>query len=208
MNSRGAERSNPLEELIGSGVVVAVVGPSGAGKDSVMNHARERLGSLVSEVTFIRRIITRPPNEDMEDHDSVDDLSFERMIADHAFAVHWSANGLHYGLPVSMDRMVRAGGVVVANVSRAVIPALRGRYAHILPVIITAPSHVLAERLVARGRENCEEIISRLGRADAQELAVEGAVTISNDSDLANASEKFLAVLRKAAAWSDVGDTV
>jgi len=208
VSSKVSERTDPPEELIGSGVVVAVVGPSGAGKDSVMNHARERLGALASEVSFIRRIITRPMDGNTEDHDSVDAAAFERLIAEDAFAAYWSANGLRYGLPASVDTIVRAGGVVVANVSRAVIPALRDRYAHVLPVVITAPAHILAQRLETRGRESREEVAARLERADAQELAVEGAVTIVNDGDLADASEKFLTILRKAAAWSDVGDTV
>jgi len=208
VNFMMSERTDPPEDLIGGGVVVAVVGPSGAGKDSVMNHARERLGDLAKDVSFVRRVITREANRNTEDHDSVDEEKFQRMVAEGAFAAHWFANGLSYGLPVSMDRFVEGGGIVVANVSRAAIVQLRQRYAYVLPVVITAPADVLAERLRKRGREGTEAIAERLKRAEASELAVEGEMTIVNDGTLDEASEKFIAALRKARAWSDVADSL
>jgi len=203
-----SERTNPPEKLIGGGVVVAVVGPSGAGKDSVMNHARERLGELAKDVSFVRRVITRLPDGATEDHDSVDEATFLRLVVEGAFASHWFANGLHYGLPASMDGSIRTGNVAVANVSRAAIAQLRERYAYVLPIVITAPAEILAGRLRNRGREGAEAIAERLKRAEARELAVEGEVTIVNDGTLAEASEKFVAALRKARAWSDVADSV
>jgi len=201
-------RTEPSKELIGRGLVVAVVGPSGAGKDSVMNHARKRLGDLGKDVVFIRRVITRLPDGTTEVHDSVDEATFQRMVVEGAFAAHWNANGLCYGLPVSMDRIVEGGGVAVANVSRAAVTQLVSRYANVLPVVITAPADVLAKRLHSRGREASEAITARLKRAEARELALEGALTIVNDGTLDEASEKFIAALRKARAWSDVADSL
>lgn len=208
MSAKVVERTDPPEELIGSGVLVAVAGPSGAGKDSVINYARERLVGRAEEVTFVRRSITRAVDLGAEDYEALDEETFERQRAEDAFAAYWHANGLTYGLPISMDKVLLGGGVVVANVSRAIIPGLRERYAHVLPVIITAPAVVLAERLKVRGRESGAEVVSRLERAEASQLVVDGAVVILNDGDLAIAGEKFLLALRKAAAWSDVGDTV
>lgn len=159
------------EKLIGSGVVVAVVGPSGAGKDPVMNFARGRLGALADEVIFMRRVITRPTDGDTEDHDGVDEETFNRLKDEGAFAASWRANGLSYGLRANMDDTVRAGGVVVANVSRAAIPALRERYAHVLPVIVTAPAAVLSrapQGARSKATTRCSPVLSarkqRLGR--------------------------------------------
>lgn len=207
MSAEVAERSDPPEGQSGRGVVVAVVGPSGAGKDSVMNHARERLGDLGRDVFFVRRVITRPADGTTEDHDSVDEALFRQMVADGAFAAHWSANGLHYGLPAAMDLIVANGGIAVANVSRAAIAQLRQRYAHVLVLVITAPAEVLAERLRRRGREGSEAIAQRLKRAEAGALIVDCAMTIVNDGSLDEASGAFIAALRKARAWSAAADS-
>lgn len=189
-----AERSPSPAGLIGPGAVIVVAGPSGAGKDSVMKAARERLDPALP-ASFIRRIITRPADGDAEDHDSVDAETFRRMSADGAFAIQWEAHGLLYGLPASMDKFVASGGVAVANVSRGVIPQLRRRYAHVVPVVVTASVPVLAERLMRRGRESAEAVGARLRRAVAQDLQIAGAETIVNDGSLEDAAEQFAALI-------------
>lgn len=204
MERARAETPFPIRQ----GVFVAVAGPSGAGKDSVMQYARDRLGSLAADIVFARRVITRPMEAGSEIHDSLDETAFEKAEAKGSFAASWRANGLCYGLPAELDDVARAGQVVVANVSRAVIPTLSERYINFQAVIITAPRDVLADRLAARGRESREELLQRLERADATELQVPDALVIDNSGPLEDAGEKFLAILRKAAAWSDVCDTV
>ncbi|KFB08321.1 phosphonate metabolism protein/1,5-bisphosphokinase (PRPP-forming) PhnN [Nitratireductor basaltis] len=204
MERARAETPFPIRQ----GVFVAVAGPSGAGKDSVMQYARERLGALAGDVVFARRVITRPMEADSEEHDSLEVEAFERAERDGCFAASWRANGLCYGLPAELDDIARAGQVVVANASRAVIPALGERYVNFQPVIITAPREVLADRLAARGRESRAELLQRLERAHSSELQVPQALVIDNSGPLEQAGEKFLAVLRRAAAWSDVCDTV
>jgi len=117
------------------------------------------------------------------------------MSADGAFAIQWEAHGLLYGLPASMDKFVASGGVAVANVSRGVIPQLRRRYAHVVPVVVTASVPVLAERLMRRGRESAEAVGARLRRAVAQDLQIAGAETIVNDGSLEDAAEQFAALI-------------
>ncbi|WP_163272479.1 phosphonate metabolism protein/1,5-bisphosphokinase (PRPP-forming) PhnN [Chelativorans alearense] len=209
MVSASIERAQAQEPFpVRQGVFVAVAGPSGAGKDSVMDYARQRLGPLAGEIVFARRIITRPMDAGGEDHDTLDETAFERARAAGRFALSWRANGLSYALPAEIDGTMRSGGVAVANVSRAVIPALEERYAHVLPVIVTAPPEVLADRLSRRGRETREEVLARLARGADSELKVEDATVIDNSGPLEAAGERFLTVLRKAAAWSDVCDMV
>lgn len=173
-----------------------------------MSYARERLGKIEGDVVFARRAITRPMEAGSEEHDTFDETAFEKEKAAGRFALSWHANGLSYGLPVNLDNAMRAGRVVVANVSRSVIPELRERYAHVSPVIVTAPRQILAERLARRGRETPEDVLSRLSRGTASELAVAGALVIDNSGPLEEAGEFFLDALRKAAAWSDICDMV
>src|SRR5690606_1406346 len=80
-------------------------------------------------------------------------------------ALSWAAHDLHYGLPLALDDDIAAGRVVVANLSRGMIPALLARYPDALVVNVTAERDVIARRLANRGRETTESIRSRLDRS-------------------------------------------
>ena len=148
---------------IGPGKLVLVVGPSGAGKDTLLGLARDACADDPN-IVFARRVVTREASvaEDNEQM-SVDD--FRGAQARGAFAVHWEAHGHAYGLPRSIEADIRAGRTVVANVSRTVISALRQAYANVMVVSVTAPADVLAERLARRKRGSDGSIAQRLARA-------------------------------------------
>lgn len=122
---------------IRNGVFIAVVGPSGAGKDTIMAYARERFADEDS-VEFVRRVITRPSDGATEDHDTLAEAAFVEAEADGAFALSWEAHGLRYGIPASVDTTIADGHVAIANASRGAIPALRERYENLAVVEITA----------------------------------------------------------------------
>ncbi|MFC6489559.1 phosphonate metabolism protein/1,5-bisphosphokinase (PRPP-forming) PhnN, partial [Nitratireductor sp. GCM10026969] len=56
-----------------------------------------------------------------------------------------------------------------------------------------------------RGRETREEVLARLARGTDGALLIDDAITIDNSGPLEVAGERFLGVLRRAAAWSDIG---
>jgi ribose 1,5-bisphosphokinase len=147
---------------IGPGKLVLVVGPSGAGKDTLLGLARTACADDPG-IVFVRRVVTREAS-DAEDNEQVSAEGFREAQARGAFAVHWEAHGHAYGLPRSIEDDIRAGRTVVANVSRTVIPALRDSYANVVMVSITAPADVLAERLAMRKRGSDGNIAQRLAR--------------------------------------------
>lgn len=142
-----------------------VVGPSGAGKDTVIAGAKARCSDDPT-IVFLRRIVTRPAN-DAEDHDSLNDAAFDRAINDGAFSFWWNAHGLKYGIPRTADDDVRAGCTVVCNVSRGIVADVRARYARVDVVLVTAPADVLAARLSGRSRGTDGSLIERIKRSDA-----------------------------------------
>jgi ribose 1,5-bisphosphokinase len=185
----------------GPGIFIAVVGPSGAGKDTLIQLAREMLRGRPAgaETLFVRRVITRAADASLEDHDSLDEAGFAAARGAGKFALTWNAHGLSYGLPREVDVSIAAGGVAVANVSRAAIPELQRRYENVVVVQVTAPRETLAERLAARGRETRADILARLDRA-SMVAEIPGSVVIENAGSPRDAAARLVAVIEKAAA--------
>jgi ribose 1,5-bisphosphokinase len=180
--------------MIVSGKLVLVVGPSGAGKDTLINIAKVRCAGDRS-ILFSRRVITRPVSA-AEDHDSISAETFDVKAKAGAFAFHWEAHGLKYGIPVTVNDHLRNGGTVVCNVSRGLIEAARMQYAHCVVVFVTASKEILAARLSNRDRAsdgNPSERISRKAPSD-QELAAD--VVIQNVGSADEGVEKLIDVLR------------
>ena len=175
------------------GVLILVVGPSGAGKDALLAAAREACASE-ARFRFVRRVITRPADAGGEPHEAVTEAAF----AARDFALVWRAHGLAYGIPADIAADLAAGRVVVANVSRTVIAEAARRFP-VRVIAVTAPPDVLAARLAARGREDAAGTARRLVRAVGLPAGVP-IETMANDATLAEGVTRFLAALSRAAA--------
>lgn len=185
-----------LPAATGSGCLLAVVGPSGAGKDSLISYARERLAKDPS-VLFVRRVVTRTVNPEAEDHDSVSVAAFQASRAAGAFAVMWEAHGLYYAIPATVHGHLAWGGVAVVNGSRAALPAIQLAFERVKTVHVICRPEVLSARLAARGREDAAQQLQRLRRATIPS-DVGDAVAIDNSGDLAEAGGALLAAILKA----------
>lgn len=171
-----------------------LIGPSGSGKDSLISYARDRLHD--TSVRFARRYITRAQDAGSEDHIAVSIAEFERLCHSNAFALHWSGNGLQYGIGTEIDAWLAAGESVLVNGSRAYLPTAMARYPSLCPILIEVADDVLADRLLARGRETSLEIEARIKRHKFIVMPTHPAlVVIRNDHDLAVAGNQLLSVL-------------
>jgi ribose 1,5-bisphosphokinase len=173
-------------------MLILVVGPSGAGKDTVLNLARQSLADDL-RFRFVRRVITRPAEAGGEDHEAVSDAIFLTRT----FALQWQAHGLRYGIPLDVINDLARGIVVVANVSRAVIAQAAEKFP-VRVIEVTAPPAILAQRLAARGRETAADVAQRLARDIPIPPHVE-TDTIVNDSTPAAAADRFVIALIQAA---------
>jgi ribose 1,5-bisphosphokinase len=180
---------------IGPGGVVLVVGPSGAGKDTLLRLVRERLASD-GRFFFPRRVVTRP-SDASEDHASLSTQAFEEAIERGAFALHWQAHGHRYGIPAEVDALVREGKTVVFNASRHAIPIARRRYAATLVVVVDVPVEVRAARLAARDREGPAEVLARLERVVAGFQLSEADLVVDNSGAPERAAELIVRRLQQ-----------
>ena len=171
------------------GLFVAVVGPSGAGKDALIRG----LGARMSEADGVhcpRRVVTRRVDA-FEDHETLDESAFLAARARGRFALSWAAHGLYYGVPSEVDARLAEGAVVVCNLSRAVVAEARRRYANSFVVLVTARPETLAARLAERGRESVDGRRERLDRAFAEETTIAPDAVVDNDGALDDALARF-----------------
>jgi phosphonate metabolism protein PhnN/1,5-bisphosphokinase (PRPP-forming) len=177
------------------GALILVVGPSGAGKDSILRGARAAFDGA-DTIRFARRYITRAPGAD---EDNVPLLPSQFIVARAlgGFILSWDAHGLSYGLPASIGIDLARGVSVVANVSREIVGHARALWPRTFVILVTASPDVLRGRLMDRGRD--ADIDQRLARSESfNELRPDFVVV--NDDDLGVAIEAMTAALERIAA--------
>lgn len=170
-------------------MIFAVVGPSGAGKDTLIR------GALAArpDLHLVRRVITRPTEAGGEDFEGVTPEDFADRRARGDFALTWEAHGLSYGIPT--DQITRPGGVIF-NGSRAALPAAVRVFPGLRVILVTAPDIILAARLAARGRETARDIRERLSRAAFEMPDGIGFQTVVNDASPEIGTARLLAALQ------------
>lgn len=176
------------------GRLVLVVGPSGVGKDTLIDGARAALASDPG-VVFAQREITRPADAGGEPHIAVDDPTFRARREAGGYLLDWEAHGLGYGLPGALAEDLAAGRTVVANVSRAVLDLAHDRFSRVRVVSISASPATVARRLAARGREDAAGIKARLARADLYTAQGDDVVEVLNDGSPAEGIAALVAAI-------------
>lgn len=180
--------------------LVYVMGPSGAGKDSVLGWLRERLPPGLP-LHWARRTITRPARAGGEPHESVDEAGFNALSSAGQFALDWQANRLRYGVRRQELEPLRRGHWVLVNGSRAYLEQGRARFPAMTVVHISASADQLRLRMLARGREDAQQIAERIARATAFDLP-EGIHQIRNDGPLDEAGRALWNLLEGLGAFA------
>ena len=166
-----------------------VVGPSGAGKDTVLRQTKERVTGD-RRFFFATRVVTREANSS-EDHHSLTRADFEAELGREAFALHWRAHGHCYAIPAAVDDVVSSGRIVIVNASRGAVLAARQRYASVATVLIDAPPEIRMRRLALRSRETPADIQARLARVVAGFSCTDVDLSIDNSGTPEAAAEQL-----------------
>jgi ribose 1,5-bisphosphokinase len=176
-----------------AGRLIYVMGPSGAGKDSVIASARRMADP--ARLAVAHRYITRPPRIDAENHVALSETEFAARRRAGWFALCWNSHGLGYGIGREIDLWLASGTTVLVNGSRAYLAEAVVRYPDLLPVLVTAAPEIRRSRLLARERESTTEIAARLDRRIAAVPDHPELVTIDNDGALEKAGQALLTCL-------------
>jgi len=175
-----------------AGRLIAVVGPSGVGKDSVMAGIAAAAPALVP----VRRVITRAGDAGGEVFDAVTEADFADMVRQGAFCLHWGAHGLYYGIPAQVLADVQGGVTRMANLSRSVLEQAAVLFPAMTVLHITASPQVLAQRLSGRGRESADQVAARLARSVQPLPQGLEVITLRNDGALTDTVAQALSALQ------------
>lgn len=171
----------------------AIVGPSGAGKDTLLDY----VASKNPRIHVARRVITRPRDAGGENHEAATLEQFRIRKENGEFFIHWEAHGLHYGIPNSELENSDADAIIF-NCSRKALNTIIAHTPELTVIAITAKPEVLAARLAARGRETLDDIRTRLSRSAPISLPIgTRQIIIENNDDIEAAAALLMAVLNK-----------
>ncbi len=149
--------------ITGPGLLFVVSGPSGAGKDTLVEALRGRRPSLRYSVSATTRP-ARPEERNEEHYFFVSDSEFERLLSSGGLLEWREYGGNRYGTPRDYVERSLAEGydlIVKPEVNGAL--AVKAAYPDAVLIFLVPDrfSH-LRERLLARRTETNEEIARRL----------------------------------------------
>ena len=185
-------------------MLVLVAGPSGAGKDALLDAARAAYSGDPA-IVFPLRIVTREALAGAEDHGSLSLAAFKRMESAGGFALSWRAHGLAYGVPAAIRGDLESGRAVAVNVSRGTILAAEAMGYPVTVLHVTAAPEILAQRIAQRGRETASEIAARVARDVPLAAHKARIIEVRNETTLEAGIAAFLDALRTARHLSPAG---
>ncbi|MFP4259159.1 MAG: phosphonate metabolism protein/1,5-bisphosphokinase (PRPP-forming) PhnN, partial [Desulfovermiculus sp.] len=141
------------------GVLFYLMGPSGVGKDTLLNYLRQ---CRPPEVLIARRYITRPNRNSPENHLPLTKDEFLARKESGFFSLAWQAHGCWYGISREVELMLQRGRHVLINGSRHAYALARERFMPCQGILIQADPDIIRARLEARGREDAHELAKRL----------------------------------------------
>lgn len=178
------------------GTLFYVIGPSGSGKDSLMNYARQQVAGEQA-VLFAHRYITRPMDAGGENHVELTVAEFQTRRSLGLFALDWQSHQNDYGIGIELVQWLNAGANVVVNGSRAYLPTATERFPALRVVLIEVSPDVLRQRLTDRGRETPNEIEQRIQHSrQLAPVAYPNLIVLNNDAPLAESGARLVAFLR------------
>jgi len=155
--------------LKGPGLLFVVSGPSGAGKDTVVDALRERMPRLRYSVSATTRE-PRPGEREGEAYFFVTRADFERMARRGDFLETKEYNDNLYGTPRSFVERTLADGydVIMKPEVNGALAIKRGFEAAVLIFLLPDKFSYLHQRLTERRTEAAEEIAARLAIAHTE----------------------------------------
>lgn len=166
-----------------NGRLVVISGPSGAGKDTIVNQLLQRDERFSLSVSATTRP-PRPGEQDGVNYYYVSADEFQKMAANGEFVEYAKYGSNYYGtLKKDVCMRIESGKIVVLVIEVQGAQNVKNMFPDCLSIFIMPPSfEILEQRLRDRCSENEEEIKKRLSIAKKEvEKRFEYDIVVEND---------------------------
>ena len=153
----------------GCGLLIVLSGPSGVGKDTVLERLREKMPEMCLSVSMTTRFM-REGEIDGKHYIFTDFADFETKIKEGYFLEHAQYGTNYYGTPrATIENWLSEGKVVFLKIEVQGAEKIRTEYAESVSVFLTTPTFAdLIARLKGRCSENDEDIARRVAIAKSE----------------------------------------
>lgn len=153
-------------ELQNRGLLICVSGPSGVGKGTVIDAAKQLSRTLVHSVSVTTRD-PRPGEIEGISYYFRSPENFEQMLAAGEILEHDVYCGNYYGTPLRpIEEKLKVGIDIVMDVTVPGSLTTMGNYPEAISIFLLPPSLTeLRRRLVGRGTESAEVVEKRMNKA-------------------------------------------
>lgn len=186
------------------GVLVLFSGPSGVGKDTVLEIVLAKDTSLQKSVSCTTRGI-RENEIDGKDYYFITVPEFEEMIENHEVLEFTRYGQNFYGTPKApIDKWLSEGKTVILKIEVEGASNIKKLYPDSVGIFIMPPSmEVLEQRLRSRGTEGEADIKKRLEIAHSEIGHSKVYDYLVVNDDLEKTSENVLDILHKLYKWGN-----
>ena len=183
------------------GLLVVISGPSGVGKDTII----ERLLELDPTLRYSVSYTTRPPRPgEVEgvNYSFVSRQRFEDLVAADHFLEHASYAGNHYGTPAAPVEAARAEGRdILLKIDVEGAQQVRTRVPDALFIFIAPPTNEeLVRRQELRSRETNQDITERRRIAEKEMAYARDYDHVVVNDDLGGAVAEVMEIIRRTRA--------
>lgn len=179
------------------GRLLIVSGPSGSGKDTILQRVLARCPELKFSISSITRPM-RPGEVEGEKYNFISVEKFEEMIKNKELLEYNNYVGNYYGTPRGpVDKVIAEGGEIVIEVDVNGARNIKNAVDSAISVFIMPPSlEALRQRLTGRGTDAQEVIEKRMAEALSEIACAKDYDYIVVNDDLDQAVEDFVTIIR------------
>jgi guanylate kinase len=179
------------------GLIFVLVGPPGAGKNTVMNRVLKDIPTLRQLATATTRTM-RPTEQEGREHYFMGRDEFEQMIVSNALLEHQTIHGEFYGiLRRPVEQAIAAESDIIADIDVYGAEALRTNFPENAVLVFVAPPsrEALISRMQERG-DGADEIEKRMERVDMEMSHLVDCDYLITNCDADDASDLLAAIVR------------